>query len=141
MARALPSLHVFSYLPTWPHQVLVADVGSHVTEHGSAAVSRKTFSRGIWGSWFPIQGSNPSPPALEGGFFTTGPSGEPPAPHLYLLPYLGFKHDVSFSNPQLPNAPSSPPDEGLEICLRETPGNQQVDRLSLRKLRTMVDQG
>ena len=51
-----------------------------------------------------------------------------------------FKHDVSFSNPQLPNAPSSPPDEGLEIHLRETPRNQQVDRLSLCKLRTTVDQ-
>lgn len=89
----------------------------------------------------PHPGIKPESPALEGGFFTTGPSGESPAPHLYLLPYLGFRHDVSFSNPQLPNAPSSPPDEGLEIRLRETPGNQQVDRLSLRKLRTMVDQG
>ena len=33
-------------------------------------------ARGFVSSWLPNQGSNLRPPALEGGFFTTGPPGK-----------------------------------------------------------------
>ena len=92
------------------------------------------------GSQFPNQGSNPCVLLwkVDSSHWTI--RGVPSSTTCICYHTWVSRPNVSFSNPQLPNAPSCPPGEELEIHLREAPRNQQADRLSLHKLGTMVDQ-
>ena len=59
----------------------------NLLQYGFCSVFLSLWSPGIWDLSF-LTGIKPSPPALEGGFFTTGPPGR--SPHSVSLNFAFF---------------------------------------------------